>query len=171
MRTVRLKHAAGYGKHVSREQWCINWREIILRDLYSHIPLFSSIISRLYFTSVITFIMIAYYITQFINKHNFSQCIDCLFSISVNAHCRVPLSPLMTYNITFVQRGVTEHTAFEELTSHTGRVLLFWINSRKQPKKEVAPIWGVGRPLTIPRLKNLILPVLCMGINLDWDIG
>jgi hypothetical protein len=66
---------------------------------------------------------IYYDIAQFINKHNFSGCIDCLFSISVNAHGRVPLFPLMTYNITFVQRGVTEHTAFEELTSHVGRVL------------------------------------------------
>jgi hypothetical protein len=44
---------------------------------------------------------------------------SCLFTSTF--HGRVPVSPLIPYNIKFVQRGFTERAAFEERISHVGR--------------------------------------------------
>jgi hypothetical protein len=45
-----------------------------------------------------------------------------IFSLfTLTFHGRVPVSPLIPYNIKFVQRGFTERAAFEERIPRVGR--------------------------------------------------
>jgi hypothetical protein len=55
----------------------------------------------------------------FINKYHYiTFIIFCLFTLTF--HGRFPVSPLIPYNIKFVQRGFTERAAFEEHTPRVG---------------------------------------------------
>jgi hypothetical protein len=58
-------------------------------------------------------------LSLFINKYHNSIFMISLFTLLF--HGRVPVSPLIPYNIKFVQRGFTERAVFEERIPRVGR--------------------------------------------------
>jgi hypothetical protein len=44
-----------------------------------------------------------------------------IFLFTLTFHSRVPVSPLIPFNIKFIQRGFTERAAFEERIPRVGR--------------------------------------------------